>query len=345
MAWLLLAVFVVLAGTTAAALARQVKRQNEQAFAAQAASIGASVTTAVRRMDDLTLAARTMLGSRPDTTEREFANWYRSMGVEQRFSGVAGFGYVELVREAAARRLPARPAPLLLPPAARRRRPRHGRHARRADRPGPRHLRDHQPARRHARLRRVLRDRRHLQRGHEMFEVVAPGLPRRRRARARSTARRSARTGWIVGLFDAEPILRTAVGRQTGVAVTLERDHVADPGYRIPTGAGAAFRTLSETMQTASVARFGTAPPPATRCASACRSRPTAAGTSPSPAPSRAGMGDPEVQATLVLADRARARPARLRARCRCSPAAAPARCGWSRRRPASCATRRCTTR
>src|SRR4051812_33715674 len=100
MAWLLLAVFVVLAGTTALLWREQVQRQNDQAFAAQSASIGASVTTAVQRMDDLTLAARTMLGSRPDTTESEFANWYRSMGVDQRFSGVAGFGYVELVREA-----------------------------------------------------------------------------------------------------------------------------------------------------------------------------------------------------------------------------------------------------
>src|SRR4051794_41921487 len=92
MAWLLLVVFVALAGTTALLWRAQVKRQNEQAFAAQAASIGASVTTAVQRMDDLTLAARTMLGSRPDTTSKEFANWYHSMGVGRRFSGVAGFG-------------------------------------------------------------------------------------------------------------------------------------------------------------------------------------------------------------------------------------------------------------
>ena len=63
MAWLLLAVFVALAGLTAALWRAQVQRQNDQAFAAQAASVGASVTTAVRRMDDLTLAARTLLGS------------------------------------------------------------------------------------------------------------------------------------------------------------------------------------------------------------------------------------------------------------------------------------------
>ena len=98
-AWLLLAVFVPIAGTTAWLWRGQVQRQNDQSFKAQAASIGASVTTAVRRMDDLTLAARTLLGSRPEMTDAEFKRWYHSMGVDQRFAGVAGFSYVELVRE------------------------------------------------------------------------------------------------------------------------------------------------------------------------------------------------------------------------------------------------------
>ena len=95
---MLLAVFVPIAGLTAWLWRDQVKRQNDQAFTARAASIGASVTTAVRRMDDLTLAARTLLGSRPGMTDAEFKRWYRSMGVDQRFAGVAGFSYVELVR-------------------------------------------------------------------------------------------------------------------------------------------------------------------------------------------------------------------------------------------------------
>src|SRR3954451_16629532 len=98
MAWLLLAVFVVLAALTAALWRAQVERRNDQAFASQAASTGASVMTAVRRMDDLTLAARTMLGSQPDLSQAEFADWYTSLGADERFQGVAGFGYVELVR-------------------------------------------------------------------------------------------------------------------------------------------------------------------------------------------------------------------------------------------------------
>jgi len=98
LSWLLLAVFVALAGLTAGLWRAQVQRQNDQAFAAQAASVGASISTAVRRMDDLTLAARTLLASNPDLTNDGFAGWYASMGVDHRFQGVAGFGYVQIVR-------------------------------------------------------------------------------------------------------------------------------------------------------------------------------------------------------------------------------------------------------
>ena len=99
MSWLLLAVFVALACLSAALWRAQVQRQNDQAFAAQAASVGASVTTAVRRMDDLTLAARTLLANEPTLTNQGFASWYASMGVVKRFRGVAGFGYTEIVRK------------------------------------------------------------------------------------------------------------------------------------------------------------------------------------------------------------------------------------------------------
>ena len=98
MSWLLLAVFVALAGLSATAWHEQVQRQNDQAFAAQAASVGASVTTAVRRMDDLTLAARTLLATNPDLTNKGFERWYDAMGVDERFSGIAGFAYVSIER-------------------------------------------------------------------------------------------------------------------------------------------------------------------------------------------------------------------------------------------------------
>ncbi len=78
----------------------QVRGDSEQVFDAQAASVGASVTTAVQRMDDLTLAARTLLAANPDLSNRRFAEWYRGMGVDRRFPGVAGFGYTERVPHA-----------------------------------------------------------------------------------------------------------------------------------------------------------------------------------------------------------------------------------------------------
>ena len=78
--------------------------------------------------------------------------------------------------------------------------------------------------------------------GHEMFEVVAPvyrggGVPRT------VGERRALATGWIVGLFDAEPILRSSVGRQSEVAVTLEREHAAVPENHV--GAAPSARSRS----------------------------------------------------------------------------------------------------
>jgi hypothetical protein len=99
MSWLLLAVFAALACLSAGLWHQQVQRQNDQAFAAQAASVGASVTTAVRRMDDLTLAARTLVANEPNLTNESFAAWYASMGVDKRFKGVAGFAFTEIVRK------------------------------------------------------------------------------------------------------------------------------------------------------------------------------------------------------------------------------------------------------
>ena len=77
---------------------------------------------------------------------------------------------------------------------------------------------------------------------------------------APSKARRARAVGWIIGLFDSEPILRSSVAGQRGVSVTLEREHSAVPENRIPTGTGAAFRTLSETLGSPSIARFGGTP-------------------------------------------------------------------------------------
>ena len=116
MSWLLLAVFVALAVLVAPRLWRaQVQRQNDQAFAAQAASVGASVTTAVRRMDDLTLAARTLLANDPKLTDEGFEAGTSRWASTSASAASPGFAYAEIVREPVRRRLPAGQARLLLP--------------------------------------------------------------------------------------------------------------------------------------------------------------------------------------------------------------------------------------
>ena len=133
MAWLLLAVFVALAGLTAAAVARA-GQAPERPGVRRPGRLRRRLGDHRRAPDGRPHAGRPHAarlaaghGAAPSSS-----SWYRSMGVDQRFSGVAGFGYIEIARDGAARRLPARPAPVLLPAAAQRRRPRHGRHARRS---------------------------------------------------------------------------------------------------------------------------------------------------------------------------------------------------------------------
>ncbi|HWK28435.1 MAG TPA: EAL domain-containing protein [Solirubrobacter sp.] len=260
MSWPLLAVFVVLAGLTAWAWRAQVQRQHTHAFEAQAASVVASVTTAVRRMDDLTLAARTLLGTEPELTEADFEDWYASMGVDQRFSGVAGFGYVELVRAPGQPVYPtgARPYYCL---------PKFG-----VAGPGMiGALRDAaMPGVDLCQISRLLISTRDSgrfrafvgssQSGHELFEVIAP-VYRGGAVPATAAQRRALGVGWIVGLFDAEPILRLAVAGQRHVAVSLEREPLGLTENRAPAGATRAFRTLSETLASPSIARYGTPRP------------------------------------------------------------------------------------
>ena len=230
MAWLLLAVFVALAGLTAVALARAGPAPERAGLRRPGRLVGASVTTAVRRMDDLTLAARTLLGSRPDTHQRASS----PTGIARWASTSASAASPASATSSSC----ARPRADVYPPGERPYYclPRLGVAGpgmddtlERARRPGPRPLPAHQPARRHARLGRVLRVRRHLQR--------RPRDVRGRRARSTAAAASRRRcapaarraTGWIVGLFDAEPILRSSVARQAGVAVSLAREHAAVP--------------------------------------------------------------------------------------------------------------------
>ncbi len=279
-AWIILAAFALLAFPVTAKVREQVRGDSMQAFSAQAASVGASVTTAVQRMDDLTLAARTLLAANPNLSNRKFAEWYRGMGVDHRFPGVAGFGYTELVPQArlndfiaelSADPIPASESFELVPP---------------GERPAYCLARLGVSAKGSAHtmvelgvsgvdlcaLSKLLDDARDSgsftafvvssddsRGGAGLFEVIAPvyeggSVP------PDLAERRTRIKGWIVGLFDAGPILQRAVAGQPGISVSLSREHPAVPDTRMPAGGGAGFRTLLNSLQNASAATYGRVP-------------------------------------------------------------------------------------
>jgi diguanylate cyclase (GGDEF)-like protein len=132
LAWLLLAAGVAGSLVVAGVWRGEARSQADRSFQAEAASVGSTVTTALRRMDDLTVAARTLLATSPRLTNAGLASWYRSMGARSRYPGALGFGYVELVQASGLRRYTAslhadpvpgfaRPGPTLriTPPGAR----------------------------------------------------------------------------------------------------------------------------------------------------------------------------------------------------------------------------------
>ena len=227
MSWLLLAVFVALAGLSAAAWHGQVQRQNDQAFAAQAASVGASVTTAVRRMDDLTLAARTLLAAQSRSHPQGLRELVRRDGrrraLQRRSPG------------SATSRSCTHPKEKVYPPG---KRPYYCLPRLGVSGPGMDEALKEAvvPGFDLCQLTKLLGDTRDSgefsafvvssSHGHEMFEVVAPvyrggGVP------TTTAQRRKLATGWIIGLFDTEPILRSAVAGQPGVYVSLAREHAA----------------------------------------------------------------------------------------------------------------------
>ena len=202
------------------------------------------------------------------------------MGVDQRFSGVAGFGYVAIVRERADEKVyPPGERPYYCLP--------------RLGVAGPGMAETLQeaavPGFDLCQLTKLLGETRDSgefsafvvssSHGHEMFEVVAPvyrggGVP------TTTTQRRARATGWIIGLFDTEPILRSAVAGQPGVvrlARPRARRRAREPRAdrrrpRLPHAVRDARQLLGRPL------RLGSAG--ARADAGACRWRPTAAGRS-----------------------------------------------------------------
>ena len=222
------------------------------------------------------------------------------MGVDQRFAGVAGFSYVELVRERRAAVYPAGDRPYYCLPSSASPVPACRRRSRELTVPGARPCASSPAARRHARLRRVHRDRRHLQPRPRDVRGDRAGLRRRRRARARSTRAATGATGWIVGLFDAEPILASAVARDRRRRQARARPRRRRPSTGSPPAPAPPPDAVGDHAQRVDRARRPASPrgDRMTRRMSVeadGRWTVSVAGAEPT------GIGDPEVQATLVL--------------------------------------------
>ncbi len=68
-----------------------------RSFTAEASAVGSTVTTALLRMNDLTVAARAIIASEPTLSNRTLANWYEGIGATRRYPGIMGFGYIKFV--------------------------------------------------------------------------------------------------------------------------------------------------------------------------------------------------------------------------------------------------------
>jgi diguanylate cyclase (GGDEF)-like protein len=100
-AWLLLVAGVGMSLLGASLWQTEARSQAEQSFRSEAATVGSTVTTGLLRMDDLTVAARTLIQANPELTNADLAGWYQSIGAQHRYPGALGFGYVERVPQAA----------------------------------------------------------------------------------------------------------------------------------------------------------------------------------------------------------------------------------------------------
>jgi diguanylate cyclase (GGDEF)-like protein len=96
LAWLVLACGIAASLAVGSVWRTNQRSQAEGSFRLEAATVGSTVTTALRRMDDLTVAARTLVETDPGLDNLRFQLWYGTVAVN-RYPGTKGFAYVERV--------------------------------------------------------------------------------------------------------------------------------------------------------------------------------------------------------------------------------------------------------
>jgi diguanylate cyclase (GGDEF)-like protein/PAS domain S-box-containing protein len=103
-AWVVLAVGTTSSVTGGVAFRAEVQHESQSALNAEASDVAASIASSVARMNDLTATMQNYLAAHPDTTNRQWAKWYRSLNIPSRYPSVRTFGYVQVVPQ---QRLPA----------------------------------------------------------------------------------------------------------------------------------------------------------------------------------------------------------------------------------------------
>jgi signal transduction histidine kinase len=118
--WLLVGLWLAATVAAAGLWRSEVRNEGVRSFQVEAGNVGSEVTTAMRRIDDVTVALRTFIEASPGVGNRSLERWYAGMGAGGRYPGLVGFTYIEAVpagRVAAfAAALRADPVPGITPP-------------------------------------------------------------------------------------------------------------------------------------------------------------------------------------------------------------------------------------
>src|SRR5512146_534336 len=97
---LALALLVVSVGASAVGadrFASSRRHEAQAAFRSESATVASTIKMSLQRMDDLTVAVRTLVGADPRLTNAQLATWWQSMGARERYPGALGWGYVQIV--------------------------------------------------------------------------------------------------------------------------------------------------------------------------------------------------------------------------------------------------------
>ena len=93
----LLAVSVGASAVGADRFASSRRHEAQAAFRSESATVASTIKMSLQRMDDLTVAVRTLVGADPRLTNAQLATWWQSMGARDRYPGSLGWGYVQIV--------------------------------------------------------------------------------------------------------------------------------------------------------------------------------------------------------------------------------------------------------